>query len=203
MKEFWNDRYNEKGWAYGDIPNAFLKSKLPLFPIGKALFPAEGEGRNAVFAATLGWQVSAFDFSMVGKEKADKLAQSKGVEINYEVSKFLEETYSAEEFDMICMTSVHFRPDIKKEMHQRLDSYLKRGGHIIMEAFSKEHLELSKKNPKLGGPPSAEPMYSIEEIKCDFPNYDILELSKVMTHLEEGEYHVGESSVIRFIGKKR
>jgi len=162
MKEFWNDRYNQEEFTYGKEPNIFIKAKLPLFERGKILFPAEGEGRNSVYAAQLGWEVSAFDFSSKGKEKADNLAHSKNVTINYKVSKFLEENYTPKEFDAICLTFVHFMPNIKTEMHQRLDSYLKVGGHIILEAFSKEHREISKVNPAVGGPPDASMMYSID-----------------------------------------
>ncbi|MCF2876533.1 MULTISPECIES: class I SAM-dependent methyltransferase [unclassified Tenacibaculum] len=203
MKDFWNERYNHNEWAYGKEPNAYIKEKLPLFNAGKVLFPAEGEGRNAVYAATLGWNVSAFDYSLKGKEKADKLAQLNNVSIDYKVQAFLEEKYKQDEFDMICLTSVHFEPKIKAEMHKRLDSYLKKGGYIILEAFSKEHREINKKNPKVGGPSSEEEMYSLEEIKRDFSNYEIIELKNKNTYLQEGLYHIGNSAVIRFIGKKK
>ncbi|WP_420552579.1 class I SAM-dependent methyltransferase [Tenacibaculum aiptasiae] len=203
MKDFWNERYNDNEWAYGKAPNTYIKEKLPLFNAGKVLFPAEGEGRNAVYAATLGWNVSAFDYSLKGKEKADKLAQLNNVTINYKVQAFLDEKYKQDEFDMICLTFVHFEPKIKAEMHKRLNSYLKKGGYIILEAFSKEHREINKKNPKVGGPSSEEEMYSLEEIKRDFSNYEIIELKNKNTYLQEGLYHIGNSAVIRFIGKKK
>ncbi|WP_289055885.1 class I SAM-dependent methyltransferase [Carboxylicivirga marina] len=202
MKEFWDERYSQAEFAYGEEPNIFVKERLPDFQPGKVLFPAEGEGRNSVYAAELGWEVAAFDFSSKGKERADKLAASKGVSIDYQVKGILEESYEAESFDVICLTYVHFPPEIKDEMHPRLDRYLKPGGHIILEAFSKEHRELNKVNPDLGGPPDASMMYSKEEIKHAFGNYEIVELSIEMRHLNEGFGHVGEGSVIRFIGRK-
>lgn len=202
MKEFWDKRYGQNTFIYGEAPNVFIKEKLPLFSPGKILFPAEGEGRNAVYAAQLGWEVSAFDFSIQGKEKADKLAASKGVKIDYQVQSFLHEHYAPATFDAIGLTYVHMPPEVKVKMHQRLDGYLKVGGHIILEAFSKEHRELSKKNPALGGPPDVQMMYSLEEIERDFKNYEILELTKTKVHLDEGSGHVGLSSVIRFIGRK-
>ncbi|TRX71847.1 bifunctional 2-polyprenyl-6-hydroxyphenol methylase/3-demethylubiquinol 3-O-methyltransferase UbiG [Carboxylicivirga sp. M1479] len=203
MKEFWDDRYSQDEFAYGAEPNEYIKEKLPLLKPGKVLFPAEGEGRNSVYAAQLGWEVCAFDFSAVGKKKADALAASKGVSINYQVKGFLEEEYEANEFDAICLTFVHFHPDMKMQMHKRLDSYLKVGGYIIMDAFSKEHREINKVNEHAGGPPNADMMYSIEEIKSYFDNYDFIELKKELVHLQEGFGHVGEGSVIRFVGKKK
>lgn len=202
MKEFWNDRYSQDEFAYGEEPSVYLKAKLPLLKAGKALFPAEGEGRNAVFTASLNWEVSAFDFSDTGKAKADKLASSKQVSIDYKVQGFLEESYKAESFDLIGLISVHFEPDMKLEMHKRLDAYLKVGGYMILDAFSKEHREINKINPEAGGPPDERMMYSIEEIRSIFKNYDFLELKKEYTELKEGFGHIGRSSVIRFLAQK-
>lgn len=83
MKEFWDERYAVDEYVYGKEANLFLQSKLVGIEPGKALFPAEGEGRNAVFAATLGWDVTAFDISSSAKIKADKLAEEKDVSIDY------------------------------------------------------------------------------------------------------------------------
>ena len=202
MESFWNDRYAQTEWAYGKTPNNYLKEKLAFFSPGTILCPAEGEGRNAVYAASLGWKVSAFDFSIKGKEKAELLAAQHQVNIDYKVAQFMEESYAPETFDIIALTSVHFEPHLKTAMHQRLDTYLKIGGHIILEAYSKEHRTLNTLNPNLGGPPNADCMYSIDEIKRDFPNYEYLELQRKDVFMNEGLYHNGQSSVIQFIGKK-
>lgn len=73
----WDDRYSEKEFAYGEEPNNYLKEQLSKLTPGPILFPAEGEVRNAVFAAKMGWNVSAFDISIKGKTKAIKLAEKK------------------------------------------------------------------------------------------------------------------------------
>jgi hypothetical protein len=52
MKSMWNDRYGKIEFAYGEQPNNFLKEQLIKIPAGTILFPAEGEGRNAIYAAT-------------------------------------------------------------------------------------------------------------------------------------------------------
>ena len=73
MKEFWNDRYAKETYVYGTSPNAFFKEQLRLLDVGTILLPAEGEGRNAVYAAKLGWDVYAFDYSAHAHHKAIKL----------------------------------------------------------------------------------------------------------------------------------
>lgn len=202
MNEFWNKRYSEAEFAYGKEPNEYVKAKLSLLKPRKILFPGEGEGRNAVYAAQLGWEVSAYDHSTKGKEKAEKLAQSTKVAIDYRVHRFLEESYAPHEFDAIVLTYVHPEPEVKKEMHKRLDRYLKIEGHFILEAFSKEHREINRVNPAAGGPSDVRYMYSVEEIKEDFPNYEFIELKRETVNLNEGFGHVGKASVVRFFGKK-
>lgn len=66
MKDFWNERYSHEKLAYGAEPNEFFRNQLQHLRPGKLLVPAEGEGRNAVYAAQQGWQVTAFDFSEAG-----------------------------------------------------------------------------------------------------------------------------------------
>jgi len=80
---------------------------------------------------------------------------------------------------------------------------LKPGGVIIFEAFSKKHIEYVAKNEKVGGPKDIASLFSIEEIKTDFPNYDFEELVEMEIELKEGLFHNGQGSVIRFTGRKK
>jgi len=201
--EKWDQRYAEEEFAYGEQPNNFLQQQLSLLKPGKILFPAEGEGRNAVFAAGLGWAVSAFDISIEGQKKALKLAEKKQVTIDYQVGELQELNYTADQFDVIALIYAHFPANIKSLVHQTLDKYLNTGGLIIFEAFSKSHLNYLAKDEKMGGPRDIESLFSLEEIKRDFNNYEILELLETEIYLNEGPYHSGQGSVIRFVGRKK
>jgi SAM-dependent methyltransferase len=202
MKAHWDERYNSEEFAYGENPNDFLTETLPQFKPGKALFAAEGEGRNAVFAAGLGWDVSAFDLSEFGKMKAEKLAKKNQVSIDYTVGDIQTLAYKANSYDALVMIYAHFPASIKSSCHQQLITYLKPGGIIIFEAFSKNHLKHNSANPKVGGPKDIDQLYSIEEIKKDFQGFEIIELIETEVELSEGSFHVGLGSVIRFIGRK-
>ncbi|MEZ4804079.1 MAG: methyltransferase domain-containing protein [Bacteroidia bacterium] len=202
MLEHWNERYKNEEYAYGVEPNAYLKEQLHSIPPGKILFPAEGEGRNAVYAAELGWDVWAFDQSIEGKHKADKLAMSKNVTIKYQVGEFSELNFEENFFDAIALIYAHFPSNLKSKYNQKLAKYLKVNGVLIFEAFSKTHLEFNLKNPKVGGPKDKEMLYSLDEIKNDFNNFNTTELIETNTNLSEGLYHIGEGSVIRFRGTK-
>ena len=199
----WNDRYREKEFAYGTQPNEFLKEQIQKFKTGKILFGAEGEGRNAVYAAKIGWNVSAFDISIEGKNKALELAKENKVSINYQVGLLPYLNFENDAFDAIALIYAHFPPSIKSEYHKLLDKKLKKGGIVIFEAFGKNHLQYRSENPKVGGPPDLDSLFSTEELKLDFENYEVLELVEKEIELSEGLYHNGKGSVTRFIGRKK
>lgn len=199
----WDERYSQDEFAYGEEPNLYLKEQLEKHAPGKILFPAEGEGRNAVFAARVGWTVSAFDISLEGQKKAELLAAKNKVHIDYRVGELESLGYKAEEFDAIALIYAHFPAHLKSGIHRQLDSLLRPGGLIIFEAFSKKHLEYLNRNDKVGGPKDIESLFSIDEIQADFANYDVIELEEKEITLKEGLFHNGEGSVIRFLGKKR
>jgi len=203
MKEFWNKRYAKKEMAYGKEPNEFFSIEISKLQTGKLLLPAEGEGRNAVYSAKLGWEVSAFDISKEGKRKAEILAKNNNVKIDYTIKELNEINYKKEQFDCIGLIYAHFPANLKSEYHNILDTYLKKDGIVIFEAFSKSHLKLNTRNSKAGGPKNIEMLFSKEEIKNDFSNYEIIKLTEKEINLNEGLYHNGKSSVIRFVGRKK
>ena len=202
-KDFWNERYSDTEFAYGEEANNFLKEQLTKLPTGRILFPADGEGRNSVFAASKDWKVSAFDISKAGKKKALELANKNNVEIDYQVGEINDLNYKSEQFDAIALIYAHFPGNIKSACHKEIEKYLRKGGVIIFEAFSKNHLNYNSKNPAVGGPKDLDTLFSIEEIKSDFSNYEIIELSETEVELNEGKFHIGLGSVIRFVGRKR
>jgi 2-polyprenyl-3-methyl-5-hydroxy-6-metoxy-1,4-benzoquinol methylase len=202
-KTYWNQRYAATEFAYGEEANEFLKETLVDIPNGNILFPADGEGRNGVYAATLGWQVSSCDLSEEGKKKALKLAAQKRVEIDYQVGDLKDLSYPEESFDVIALIFAHFSGDIKSSYHQLLQKYLKKGGYVIFEAFSKNHLAYNSVNPKAGGPKDLATLTSLEEVKADFKDFKVIRLEEREVELNEGNYHIGKGAVVRFIGIKK
>ncbi|MCC7506893.1 MAG: class I SAM-dependent methyltransferase [Saprospiraceae bacterium] len=200
--DVWNQRYSMSEYAYGESPNDYLKEQLSRLTPGRILFPAEGEGRNAVFAATQGWQSSAFDISSEGQKKALQLAQKKGVTINYQLGALNELDYEPDTFDVVALIYAHFPAELKSAMLTSLDKYLRPGGVVIFEAFSKNHLSYQQQNEKVGGPKDVDMLYSTDEIKTYYPDYEIIELQETEIELREGLFHNGLGSVIRFVGSK-
>lgn len=197
MKEFWNERYGEAEYIYGKAPNDFFVSQLRELKKGKILLPAEGEGRNAVYAAVKGWDVTAFDFSKEGQQKAFKLAAEYDVEIDYQI-KTANKFSTSENYDAIALIFAHFAGEERTKLFQKLEEYLKPRGLMIMEVFSKNQLGRTS-----GGPKTADLLYSKDEITVLFPNIDFMMLEETKVTLHEGLHHEGEAAVIRAVGMKK
>ena len=195
--EFWNARYSEEGFAYGQTPNEFFKEQIDQLPAGKILFPCEGEGRNAAYAAALGWDVHAFDLSEVGKQKAIDLAASFSAKINYEICNVADANFEDNTFDAVVLIYSHLPETLRIELHGEIKNWLKPGGVVILEAYNPLQL-----NNNSGGPKDIEMLYSIETLMSDFHgmHFEILEEKQI--ELNEGKYHIGIADVVRFVGRK-
>lgn len=193
----WDERFAGEEYVYGTKPNAFLEEQLPLLNPGTILFACEGEGRNAVFAASLGWNVSAFDGSIKGQEKALKLAEQNGVSIDYRIGDATQIEFPSESFDCIVFIYAHFPADIRTFIHQRALQWLKVGGTIILEAFNPEQIPRTS-----GGPKDITMLYTPEILMHDFADVEDIAISIETVHLDEGPLHQGKAEVIRMIAKK-
>lgn len=197
MNNFWNERFGEEEYAYGEAPNKFVVDQLAKLKPGKILFPAEGEGRNAVYAATHGWDVTAFDPSIEGKKKAELLAAKHNIEIKYLIDGYETVDFPKEHFDCIVLVFAHMPPPKRNEYHKKLSTFLKPGGVIILEGFSKEQIV---KNT--GGPQNIHMLFSKEELQTDFSHFSDMKITAAETILNEGPFHQGIASVIRVSGIK-
>lgn len=201
MSQFWNERYQSPEYAYGETPNEFFKEQLDRLPPGAILMPADGEGRNGVYAAVKGWDVSAFDQSVEGQKKALQLAAKNGVSIHYLVNAFEDLPYQPQQFDCIGLIYAHFDADKKSAYHRALSNFLKPSGIVIFEAYSKKNLEFVARNPKVGGPKNVDMLFTTDEILADFPDFEVLYLAEEVIELVEGKFHEGEGCVVRFVGR--
>jgi SAM-dependent methyltransferase len=196
MKNRWNERFSESSYAYGIKPNQFLKEMLQNMNPGKILFPAEGEGRNAVYSASLGWEVDAVDFSEAGKVKAEKLAAEQKVKINYRIVDLSDYIPEPNYYDVIALIYMHLDDKaLQSSIHKKAIEALKPGGKIIFEAFEKEQIKYTS-----GGPKEEELLFSLEDIVDDFIDLNFEIFCKELISLDEGKYHQGTASVVRFVG---
>jgi ubiquinone/menaquinone biosynthesis C-methylase UbiE len=197
MNNFWDERYSEKEFVYGTEPNQFLAEQLVNHPPGKIIFPCEGEGRNAVFAAQKGWQAEAFDSSEAGFKKASSLAEHNKVAVSYQIADASAVEYPPASFDAAALIFAHFAPSVRRSIHQKIIRWLKPGGLLILEAFN----PLQIKNTS-GGPKEPAMLYTEEMLREDFSLLKTKMLTSLKITLHEGKYHQGAADVVRYIGLK-
>ena len=191
--DFWDSRYGEDGFAYGLTPNIFLSSFADLFKVDqKVLVIGDGEGRNGVWLAEKGCQVVSVDSSKVGVEKAQKLATEKNVKIEAICADLNNWNWPVDEFDFVVIIYVHFPPNVRALLHDKVVSALKLGGQLIMESFTPDQLNYSS-----GGPPVLEMLYTVDMVRDDFKLLEIQQLEECITSLDEGKYHCGDGAVVR------
>lgn len=197
MQNQWDERYAREDYVYGTEPNNFLKEKLAALLPGKILFPADGEGRNAVFAATRGWETYAFDQSIEGQRKAFQLAHQKNAFIHYSILSLVDWNPEPNQYDCIALIFLHLPEILRKQVHQSAVKALKPGGTIILESFSIHQLSRSS-----GGPKNAELLFTLENISDDFAGLHEVEIIETQVILDEGPLHQGLADVIRLVGIK-
>ena len=190
-KERWNLKYEGTTYIYGKEPTAFLNEKLSLLKKGKALVLAMGEGRNAVYLAENGFDVTGVDISAVGIEKCERLAEERGVVVNSVVADLTDYDMGSEQYDLI--TNFYFFD--KSILPEVIDS-LKPGGIFIFETYSRDHSKHSKFGPK-------NPDYLVKpnELLEIFKSLRILYYEDTVTELNEG-MHKGTAALIRLIARK-
>ena len=197
MKAFWNERYAETAYAYGQEANDFLKAQQ----IGsdlKVLCLAEGEGRNGVYLAGLGNDVTCIDYSEEGLKKTSQLAAQNGVEVSCICADLGEMQLKANTWDVIVAIFAHFPKLVKSHIWPQIFTALKPGGKLIMEVYDQEQLRFGT-----GGPQQPDLLYSKEElIELIVGDYQSFQIEKVFRDVHEGAYHNGASATLQVVATK-
>lgn len=196
---FWDQQFAAEGFKYGTAPNAFLTTQVSrLAPGAEVLVPGDGEGRNGVWLAQQGFQVTAVDSSAVGLNKAGALAAERGVRLNTvcaDLSTWAPEPASV---DAVVLVYLHLPPSLRADVHAKLAQALRPGAWWIMEAFHPQQLQHSS-----GGPKDEAMLYTPEMISADLaPWLRPQEAITVSTTLDEGPGHQGLAQVTRWVGQR-
>ena len=195
QQEFWNSKFSRDGFLYGLKPNAFIASKVKSFPKNaKVLCLGEGEGRNAIFLAKKGFEVTAIDASDIGISKLHFRALEENLKIET-ICKDLNEWEVKEKYDVIVASYLHMHKDEREALFEKIEESLSMDGIFVAEFFSKNQLKYNS-----GGPKDEDLLYCVKDFKC-FSLYEN-EIKELVTILDEGKGHQGEASVIRVLVNK-
>jgi hypothetical protein len=197
-----NGLYAEPGFHYGSNPSSFLASQRHWFSAGqRALMPGDGEGRNGVWLARQGLAVTSFDPSVVGVDKARRLAAEHGVEIDAHVSAAEEWVWTTDCYDLVGLFFIHFGPSMRPVIHARALAAVKPGGLVLLEAFSPRQLAQRKLGAQ-GGPTELSRLFTCEMLRDDFAGarFDMLE-ETVEDFSGDGAFS-GSCGVVRMVAER-
>jgi SAM-dependent methyltransferase len=170
---YWERRYAPDHYIFGQDPSPFLVRYAPLLPPrGKVFLPADGEGRNGVYLAGLGHQVSAVDVSQNGINKARRLAQQNGVTVDYRVSDLRDHDWPVAAFAGVVAILIQFaEPEIRAILFQSMKRAVRKDGLILLHGF-----EARQAHYGTGGPPFPENLYTEQLLRDSFADCEILAL---------------------------
>ena len=194
----WDARYAAEGWAFGTEPNDFLREQADQLPPGRVLCLAEGQGRNAVWLAQRGHDVTAMDQSAFGLEGARQLAAERGAKITTVRADL--ETFEIEPgaWQGIVSIYAHVTGDVRSRVHARVERGLAPGGVFILEAYRPEQIGRGT-----GGPSDDDRMVNLERLRRELPSLEFLVAREVDREVLEGHRHKGMSSVVQLVARRR
>lgn len=196
--DFWNERYQRDEYIFGTEANDFIRAMAPFPKPGmKAFAPADGEGRNGVYLAGIGYDVVSVDVSNLAVDKALHLAASAGVNIDARVGDLFEYEWPEDEFDLIIICFMHFIPADHDRFVSLIKQSLKPGGMLIMENYTQDQMTLAS-----GGPKNLDMLLTEDRIRSDWQAFEFEVFRCVRRHLAEGPRHRGEAAVAQLVARK-
>jgi SAM-dependent methyltransferase len=198
--QFWNERFDKEEFIFGKEPNEYLvdQSSRYLKSGNSVLCIADGEGRNGVWLAKQGMQVTGFDVSDVALEKAKQFARDNQVKIQYSLCDANGFDWRANTYDAVIGIFIQFAdPAMRARIFQQVHQALKPGGIFILQGYTPKQLEF-----KTGGPSLIEHLYTEEMINALAKDFEILDLRSYERELSEGSRHAGMSALLGLVSQK-
>lgn len=193
----WDNIYDVDEYVYGRLANDFLRDNIDILPKGKILCLAEGEGRNSVFLAKLGYDVTAVDLSAVALKKARKLAEENHVNIEFIQADLDRFDLGKNQWDAIVSIFCHLPETVRSSLHKRIEKSLKPNGIYLAEAYTPKQLEF-----KTGGPGNISMLISSANVEQELSSLKFKVLREKERYIQEGVKHHGQSHVVQVIGQK-
>lgn len=194
----WNQRFAADHYVFGEAPNAYLKSQAAHLVPGTALAVADGEGRNGVWLAQQGLEVDAFDFSENALRKAQALAQSRQVAVNWVHSDWQSFGWRPAHYNNVVGIFFQFAtPEERSTLFARMLDSLKPGGTLIIQGYTPRQLDFNT-----GGPGKLAHLYDESLMLDAFGDLDILDLRTYEAEMAEGTGHQGMSGLLGLTARK-
>ena len=197
--ERWQTRYATADYAFGKAPNYFLAACKPLLPkAGKALAVADGEGRNGVWLAEQGLEVTSIDFSPAAQNKARALAAERHVAVTFIEADMHTWPYPEAAFDVVVDIFTQISTPAERAVKWAgMRRALKPGGLLILQGYTPKQLDYGT-----GGPKARENLYTRAMLDQAFGDFRELQIVEEEREMHEGASHAGMSAVIGLTARK-
>lgn len=201
----WSKRYRDAGddYLFGTEPNRFLAHRQTLLQTGhSALSVADGEGRNSVWLAEQGLEVTAIEISAVAVEKARRLAVGRNAQVRFIQADMLAPGWPPAElhdgFDWVVGIFIQFvGPEWRERQFTVMKQLTRPGGRILLQGYTPGQLEFGT-----GGPSDVANLYTTEILQDAFADWHIEELTEYEDDIAEGAGHRGRSALIGMVARK-
>jgi SAM-dependent methyltransferase len=194
----WDERYSGTEFEWTTRPNQFVAAELADLPPGRALDLAAGEGRNTVWLAERGWQVTAVDFSRVGLEKGRKLSAARGVDearVDWIVADLRDFEPDRDFYDLVLIAYLQVSPELRATVMARAAAALAPGG----TAFVVGH-DLTNLTEGTGGPQDPDVLYTPEAVRAELPGLRVVRAERVHRTVErDGGPAIAIDTLVRAI----
>jgi SAM-dependent methyltransferase len=195
---FWNDRYSAADYVYGTAPNEFIAEIADRIPAGPVLCLAEGEGRNAVFLAGRGHEVTAVDQSATGLAKARQLAAKHGRALHTIVADLSTFHIAPNSWAGIVTTFGHLPSVLRREVYAGAVRGLIDGGVFALEAYTPAQLQFNT-----GGPREIDLLMTASALRADLAGLEFEILHEIERNVTEGPtHHTGHGAVVQVLARK-
>ncbi len=195
---FWDERYQGAAFFYGTDPNDFVAAQAHrLRPGSRVLCLAEGEGRNAVYLAGLGHQVTAVDESSVGLAKATALAAERGVYLETVTADLADFTIEPGSWDAIVSVWCHLPEPLRRQVHAAAVAGLAPGGWFLLEAYHPRQCGRGT-----GGPATPALMMTLPALRQELAGLQWQFEADTERDIHEGAGHQGPSAVVQVVAQK-
>lgn len=189
--QFWDERYRHCDFLYSSEANQFLRENCGILTEkGHILVPGDGDGRNGIALAKQGFRVTAFDYSAVAVEKANRLAQGMDIGYHSHVQDANDFRAIAAGFDGAVWIFLHLPTSLRQKLLGEIVHSLKPGGSLILQVFAKEQLGRDS-----GGPKDLDLLCSGEDFVSLFSEFQKVSVEKDEVELNEGPLHRGRAVV--------
>ncbi|MDA1075466.1 MAG: class I SAM-dependent methyltransferase [Proteobacteria bacterium] len=167
-RQLWNDRYSGRELIWSAGPNLTFSEQVADLQPGRALDVACGEGRNAIWLAEKGWDVTAIDFSDVGIDKARQIAERRGVSVNWIVGDVSTHALPAAQFDLVAVLYLHTSLKEREMWLANVLASVAPGGRFLYIGHDQSNIEHG-----VGGPKDPDLLPTLKEFSNALGGFEI------------------------------